>query len=155
MPAENGWVHATAIEVAGLGLLIRGPSGAGKSRLACDMLFHAGEAGRAGFLIGDDRIMLWREGERLLARGHPAILGKLEIRGLGLVEPRTKPVTAIDWAIDLAGDGERLPAGPMRGTTRLLDLERPLIRASSGRAAATAFLAIMLDTVTFLTAKAV
>ncbi|MGY3362652.1 serine kinase of HPr protein (carbohydrate metabolism regulator) [Bradyrhizobium sp. GM0.4] len=50
-------VHASAVKVGDLAVLIRGPSGSGKSRLAFDLIM----AGRSGVLetavlVGDDRV---------------------------------------------------------------------------------------------------
>ncbi|MGY4366173.1 serine kinase of HPr protein (carbohydrate metabolism regulator) [Bradyrhizobium sp. LB1.3] len=49
-------IHASAVKVGDLAVLIRGPSGSGKSRLAFDLIM----AGRSGVveravLVGDDQ----------------------------------------------------------------------------------------------------
>jgi HPr kinase/phosphorylase len=77
-------VHATCVILGDRGVLIRGPSGAGKSTLARRLVDEAVRAGRFGCLVGDDRIRLERVGDRIVASGHPAIAGQLEIRGLGI-----------------------------------------------------------------------
>jgi serine kinase of HPr protein (carbohydrate metabolism regulator) len=62
-------VHASAVKVGDRAVLIRGPSGSGKSRLAFDLIL----AGRSGqlppaILVGDDRVHLDTDGEKLWVR---------------------------------------------------------------------------------------
>lgn len=73
-------LHATAVQFAGAGMLLCGPSGAGKSDLALRLI----EAG--GRLIADDYCHLRRDDDgTLFARCPLALTGRLEIRGLGVV----------------------------------------------------------------------
>ena len=107
----NSTVHASAVLVGARAVLIRGPSGAGKSRLALELV-QAGLAGALRFvrLIGDDRIHLEAAGGRLLVRPAPALAGKLEIRGVGIVEFPYEPEAVAGLVVDLAAAHERLPA---------------------------------------------
>lgn len=76
-----GLIHqATCVAVAGRALLIEGPPGSGKSSLALGLI------DRGAVLVGDDGVLLERRGERLHASPAPAIAGKLEVRGLGLLD---------------------------------------------------------------------
>ena len=53
MPTDNFEIlHATAVTVAGRGLLIRGASGSGKSGLALEMM------ARGATLVADDRVIV-------------------------------------------------------------------------------------------------
>lgn len=134
MSEPPDWVHASCVAVAGAGILIRGASGAGKSRLALLLLDRCALAGRPAGLVGDDRIGLFREGPALLARPHPALGNRMEIRGLGLL-----PVSgALDSApirlvVDLVAACPRLPEAPLRTVTLLgltvpgLVLDRPML----------------------------
>ena len=61
-------------------MLITGPSGSGKSDLALRLL------DRGFTLVSDDQTIVRRDGDRLLASAPPTIAGKLEIRGIGIVE---------------------------------------------------------------------
>ncbi|WP_132251007.1 HPr kinase/phosphorylase [Methylobacterium segetis] len=102
-------VHATCVVVGEGGILIRGAAGAGKSSLALGLLDRAEREGLHAQLVGDDRIRIERHHGRLVARPHPAIVGLIEVRGLGL---RTVP--ALDAAIlrlvvDCVERAERLP----------------------------------------------
>lgn len=97
---EKPWgeaVHATAVALAGRGLLIFGPSGSGKSSLALALI--AGSTARCPIrLVGDDRILLTQGPHGLVARPHPRIAGFIERRGLGIVSVpfvASAPVVAI------------------------------------------------------------
>src|SRR5512143_2512221 len=80
-------IHASTVAVEGRAVLITGPSGSGKSDLTLRLL------DRGFTLVSDDQTIVRRQGERLLATAPPNIAGKLEIRGIGIVE--------MEWAGDL------------------------------------------------------
>ena len=69
-------LHATAVAIGGVAVLIEGPSGSGKSDLALRLI------DRGAVLISDDQTLLIRAGSRLLARPPQTIAGKLEVRGV-------------------------------------------------------------------------
>lgn len=73
-------INVTCVAVDGRGLLIEGPPGSGKSSLALGLI------DRGAMLVGDDGVMLEPRGERLWAHPPANIAGRLEIRGVGLVE---------------------------------------------------------------------
>jgi HPr kinase/phosphorylase len=83
---EKSPLHASAVVIGEAGVLISGPSGAGKSSLALALIAAAESAGFFARLIGDDRIGVESRGGRVIARGHPLILGKIERRGQGICE---------------------------------------------------------------------
>jgi len=105
-------VHASAVKVGDRAVLIRGPSGSGKSRLAFDLIL----AGRAGqlppaTLVGDDRVHLDTDGEKLWARPARELAGLIEIRGLGIRRCEYVAEATVRLVVDLAAvDAERLPA---------------------------------------------
>lgn len=98
-------IHASCVELAGLGVLLRGPSGSGKSDLALRLI----DAG--GRLVADDRTDLALEDGALLASAPRPIAGRLEIRGVGIVDLPTVAVTRVSLAADLVPSAgiERLP----------------------------------------------
>ena len=104
-------VHASAVKVGGLAVLIRGPSGAGKSRLAFDLIM----AGRSGVveravLVGDDRVHLATLGHEIEVRPAPVLAGLIEIRGLGIRRCDFVEHATVGLVVDLAAsDAERLP----------------------------------------------
>ncbi len=73
-------VQASAVAIDGQALLIEGEPGSGKSSLTLALIE------RGAKLIGDDGVTLTREGEQVLATPPHNIVGKLEIRGVGIVD---------------------------------------------------------------------
>jgi HPr kinase/phosphorylase len=112
-PRVPSAVHATAVAVGEAGVLIRGVSGAGKSKLALAMLAEAGRKGVFARLICDDRVRLSLSGGRLLAHAHPAIAGKIEGRGEGILSVEHEASAVVRVVVDLvdpqAGRPSRLP----------------------------------------------
>lgn len=98
-------IHATCVELAGIGILLRGASGSGKSDLALRLI----EAGAR--LVADDRTDLTLEDGRLIASAPAPISGKLEVRGIGIVTVPSIARSPIGLAVDLvtADQVERLP----------------------------------------------
>jgi HPr kinase/phosphorylase len=83
-PAET--VHASCVALEGRAVLIRGASGSGKSALALELL-----ALGAG-LVADDRTRIWRAGTQVLADAPATIRGRIEARGIGILDlPATGP----------------------------------------------------------------
>ena len=111
-------IHATCVTLDGAGILIRGPSGAGKSDLALRLI----ELGAV--LVADDRTDLRALTEGLVASAPPSLAGKLEVRGIGIVDLPHAAAAPIRLVVDLAAEVERLPE-PARCT--LLGRELPLI----------------------------
>jgi HPr kinase/phosphorylase len=109
--SASATVHASAVKVGDRAVLIRGPSGSGKSRLAFDLIL----AGRSGqlppaVLVGDDRVHLATDGEKLLVRPARELAGLIEIRGLGIRRCEYVAEATVGLVVDLASaDGERLP----------------------------------------------
>ncbi|MCI0599576.1 MAG: aldolase [Beijerinckiaceae bacterium] len=127
--AEASYLHATAVLIGEAGLLIRGPSGAGKSNLAFALIAAAETAGIFARLLGDDRIGVILHGGRLIAHGHPSILGKIERRGQGIVEVPFLARAVLRLVICLSGAGE-MPARypePDSGHILLLGVKLPVL----------------------------
>jgi len=124
-------VHASAVKVGNLAVLIRGPSGSGKSRLAFDLIM----AGRAGVveravLVGDDRVHLATVGDEIEVRPAPVLAGLIEIRGLGIRRCDFAEHATVGLVVDLdAADAERLPP-PESLKTSIFGVEIPRIPVS-------------------------
>jgi len=103
-------LHASCVQVAGIGVLLCGASGSGKSDLAFRMIQTEAR------LIADDRVDLTREDGELMARCPRSIRGLLEVRGVGILRVETEDVAKIGLAIDLVGRAavERLPSARFR-----------------------------------------
>src|SRR5258705_11952508 len=85
-------VHGTCVALGRTAALIRGPSGSGKSDLALRFLFLArrGPAAlEAPLLVADDQVELTRAGAGILVRAPRTIRGKMEVRGIGIVEVKS------------------------------------------------------------------
>ena len=92
-------VHASTVATGGRAVLLSGPSGSGKSDLALRLI------DRGFTLVSDDQTVVMREGDRLIASAPPTIAGKLEVRGLGIVEMETLtdvPIALCNYAVVLA-----------------------------------------------------
>lgn len=96
-------LHASAVAVAGRGLLILGSSGSGKSALALAMI------GRGAGLVADDRVEITRRGGALYASAPLAIAGLLEARGVGILRFPAVPEAPVALAVDL----DRAPTARM------------------------------------------
>lgn len=95
-------IHATLVDVFGLGILLTGKSGIGKSECALDMV-HRGHS-----LVGDDLITLRYLDEQLIGRPGREFGHFMEIRGVGFVNvermfgiERTRRQKTIDLQIEL------------------------------------------------------
>lgn len=102
-------VHATAVAVGEVCVLIRGPAGAGKSSLALALVELAGARGQFARLVGDDRVLLERRNGRLIARPHSAIAGQVERRGQGIAEIGHEGAAVVRCVVDLADKASGLP----------------------------------------------
>jgi PTS system mannose-specific IIA component len=108
--------------------LLRGPSGSGKSDLALRFLFLArrGPAAlEAPILVADDQVCLVRNDGRILAKSPDTIRGKMEVRGVGIVEVKSLMEAELALVVDLMPGTEkieRLPEGNAKA--RLLALAR-------------------------------
>lgn len=135
-------VHASCIAVGGSGALLRGRSGSGKSDLAlrCLCLSPAGPLPDAARLVADDRVRLWRQGDHVMAAPPATIAGKLEVRGLGIIDAGTATGAIVPCrivvAIDLVGADsvERLP-DPVP-TEPLLGVSTPVVLLAPHEASA-------------------
>lgn len=122
-------LHASCVVVGEAGVLIQGPSGSGKSRLALDLVREAEGLGRFARLVGDDRISVENRHGRLVATAVPAIAGKLEARGVGILTLRYERSAIVRLIVDcLSEEAPRLP-GPGERTLTLAGVRLPRIGA--------------------------
>ena len=98
-------INGTCVAIGGQGVLIRGPSGAGKSDLALRLI----DAGAQ--LVGDDYCNAGVADGTLTLTAAPAIAGKLEIRGYGVVGLAARDSAPVVLVVDLAPESEivRMP----------------------------------------------
>jgi serine kinase of HPr protein (carbohydrate metabolism regulator) len=98
-------IHATAVALDNLGVLLLGPSGAGKSDLALRLI----DQGAA--LVADDQVEIWQEGGQAFAAPPATIAGLIEARGVGLIRLPYLAKAPLFLAVELvdARQVERLP----------------------------------------------
>src|SRR6185312_12845329 len=101
LPEMN--IHASCVALGAAGVLLLGKSGAGKSDLALRLI----DDGAA--LVADDRTILFTRRGTLYARAPDSIKDLLEIRGVGIVELKSRPNVKVSLVVQLGREGERLP----------------------------------------------
>lgn len=114
-------VHATAVAIGEAGVLIRGRSGSGKSELALAVIAEAERKGLFARLISDDRVRLSAASGRLLAHAHPAIAGRIEQRGEGILAMAHEACVVVRAVVDLV-DRARRPARLPEGSDKTTDV---------------------------------
>jgi serine kinase of HPr protein (carbohydrate metabolism regulator) len=131
-------LHASTVAVDGRAVLLTGPSGSGKSDLALRML------DRGFTLVSDDQTIVRKEGDRLLASAPPNIAGKLEIRGLGIVDVERVDNMPIALIVELTNSLiERLPDDSRERP--ILGVKLPLVTIDALTASAPSKVALALD----------
>jgi serine kinase of HPr protein (carbohydrate metabolism regulator) len=130
-------IHASTVASEGRAVLITGPSGAGKSDLTLRLLDR-------GFkLVSDDRTIVRRQGDRLLAAAPPNLAGKLEIRGMGIVDMDHVSEVPVALIVELTSDIQRLPDDSRERP--ILGVAVPLISIDAMTASAPSKVALALD----------
>ena len=130
-------VHASAVAVDGRAVLITGPSGSGKSDLALRLL------DRGFTLVSDDQTIVKKDGEKLLATAPPTIAGKLEIRGIGVIDVERVENVPVALLIELTSHIQRLPDDSRERP--ILGVKLPLITIDAMTASAPSKVALALD----------
>src|SRR6202023_1330380 len=142
--AKKSHLHASAVVIGEAGVLIRGPSGAGKSSLAFALITAAEDAGFFARLVGDDRIGIESRGGRLIAYGHPMILGKIERRGHGIFEMPFLPAAVVRLVVELDEALSRYPE-PDHDHIELAGVTLPFLPVRPDAAARGLALAVLRD----------
>jgi serine kinase of HPr protein (carbohydrate metabolism regulator) len=96
-------IHASSVAIGGRAVLIGGLSGSGKSDLALRLI------DRGAVLVSDDYTLVRRSSSGLTACAAPNIAGKMEVRGLGIVEMPTAGEVPVALFVDLDVTPQRLP----------------------------------------------
>jgi len=137
MRLSSETLHATTVAIDGRAVLISGPSGSGKSDLALRLL------DRGFALVSDDQTFLRVSDGRLIASAPPTIRGKLEVRGIGIVEVESIADVPVALVVELTSDMQRLPDDSRERT--VLDVKVPVVSVDAMTASAPSKVAMALD----------
>ena len=136
-PLSAETLHASTVARNGRAVLITGPSGAGKSDLSLRLLDH-------GFaLVSDDRTIVRRECETLIASAPEQIAGKIEVRGIGIVDMDFQSDVAVALVVELTSDIERIPEDGRE--RQILGVAVPLVSLDAMTPSAASKVALALD----------
>jgi serine kinase of HPr protein (carbohydrate metabolism regulator) len=109
-------LHATSVAIDGRAVLLSGPSGSGKSDLALRLI------DRGAALVSDDYTLVKRVDGRLLATAPATIAGKMEVRGLGIVDVPAIGDAPVALIVDLFTPADRMPLEPLRRAIAGIDV---------------------------------
>ena len=112
-------LHASCVAIGEHAVLIEGRSGAGKSDLALRLI------DRGAALVSDDYTVLMRSARKLLATPPATIAGKIEVRGLGIVDMPYRDRVAVSLLVELVDEVERMPPEPQ--TRRIAGIDVPVV----------------------------
>jgi serine kinase of HPr protein (carbohydrate metabolism regulator) len=112
--------QASCVALGGGALLIEGPPGSGKTSLALALI------DRGAVLIGDDGVLIEARRGQLIASPHPATLGLIEVRNLGLLPYPTAPPSPIGLVLRLDPNAPRYVEDA--GRVELLGMALPMIQ---------------------------
>ncbi len=96
-------IHASCVAIHGHAVLICGASGAGKSDLTLRLL------DRGAALVSDDYTLLQCLGGQLIARAPANIAGKIEVRGIGIVDWPCIAEARVALGLTLDARPDRMP----------------------------------------------
>ena len=135
LSSEN--LHASTVALDGRAVIIVGPSGSGKSDLTLRLL------DRGFVLVSDDRTIVRKAGEKVVATAPNTIRGKLEIRGVGIVDIPSINDVPVALVVELTSDITRLPDNARERI--ILGAGIPLISVDAMTASAASKVALALD----------
>ena len=137
MRLSSETLHASTVALDGRAVMISGPSGSGKSDLALRLL------DRGFVLVSDDQTIVRKDKGRAVASAPPTIRGKLEVRGVGIVDMETIDDVPLALVVELTSDIQRLPDDSRERL--VLDVKLPLISVDAMTASAPSKVALALD----------
>ena len=96
-------LHATTVAIGGRGVMITGASGSGKSDLALRLI------DRGAVLVSDDYTECIVQDGTVIASPPATIAGRIEVRGIGIVDMPHAPRAAVMLVVTLGETVERMP----------------------------------------------
>ena len=98
-------LHGTCVAVEGRGALFRGGPGSGKSDLALRLIERGAQ------LVADDQVLIEKVSDGLRALAEPRLQGRLEVRGIGVLDVPAVQAAPLSAIFDLTAgcDIPRMP----------------------------------------------
>ena len=124
-------IHGTCVELFGLGVLLCGPSGSGKSDLALRLIDDGAR------LVADDQVVLTKIAGRIQAAAPTQIAGRIEVRGIGIVDVATIEVAQMVLIVNLVAPAD-IPRMPEPYECLLAGISLPTIALAPFEASAAA-----------------
>jgi HPr kinase/phosphorylase len=134
--ARRVLLHASCVELSGIGVALLGAPGSGKSDLALRLIDGGAR------LVADDRVAIERCDERLVARAPEVIAGLIEVRGLGIMRLDHCPCSVLGLVVTLGGIPP--PRLPERTTYQMLGVTLPYLELDPGAPSACAKIRLAL-----------
>jgi len=94
-------------------------------------------------LVSDDQTIVTRKADQLIATAPTNIAGKLEVRGIGIVEMEAVTDVPVALIVELTSEIQRLPDESRE--SHLLGVRLPLVSVDAKTASAAAKVALALD----------
>jgi len=112
-------VHGACVAIGGRAVLIEGRSGEGKSDLALRLI------DRGAILVADGQVVCHRNDKALLASAPSHLTGRIEVRGLGIVEMPSVERVPVDLLIVILDTPPRFPEDAQ--TRRIAGIDVPVL----------------------------
>lgn len=129
-------LHASCVAIGGRAVLIEGRSGEGKSDLALRLI------DRGAVLVSDDYTICTRTNGTLLGAAPPNIAGKIEVRGIGVIDMPHEDRLPIALLITILDSPPRMPEGPKKRRIAGIDIPEVALAALEPSAPVKAELAL-------------
>jgi HPr kinase/phosphorylase len=142
---EKIQLHASCVAFNNQAVLIRGKPGSGKSDLVLRLIdaegFGLSTTPRRATLVADDQVILTKADGEILASPPKVLQGKLEIRGVGIVELDWVSSIPLCLVVDLLNN-EKIPRMPeyIELETEILGQKFPRLMLNNYAPAAAAIL---------------
>ena len=112
-------VHGACVAIGGRAVLIEGRSGEGKSDLALRLI------DRGAVLVADGQVICQRSDKTLLASAPTHLAGRIEVRGLGIIEMPSVERVPVDLLIVILDAPPRFPEDAR--TRRIAGIDVPVL----------------------------
>ncbi|WP_447726391.1 HPr kinase/phosphorylase [Sphingomonas koreensis] len=116
-------LHASCVAIDGRAVLIEGRSGEGKSDLALRLI------DRGAVLVSDDYTICTRSNGALHATAPANIAGKIEVRGIGLIDMPRQDRAPIALLVTILDAPPRMPEGPKKRRIAGIDIPEVALAA--------------------------